>query len=983
MRSFNLWIPVLVGAITLVRPSGGVSPAHQGTHPADVILRAVRLIEGDSAEIAEDAWEARARGQTPDPEALLGLLTLASLRYDFSAEADLFDRLDRAAGSAALILAAGWLQMGESLAGRGEYQRADSAYSTALRTADRLGDDRISTWARLGLARIRYRLMGFGEARRLQREAELRIPSDDFYLQSRMRCARAASTDEIEEGAAMAEGAGIRRMQAACMHILANFFINRGETGRAARILVDVERIQREIGDRGGRAATLQWLGYNLRINNDLEAARLFLTEAVKDGVASHSEAPVAWAHLNLGQIRLMVGDVAGALAYADSAEVLLRGQGDQWGIATVQETRGLAATQAGQFQMAREALEESLRAYQTLGNGPGVIGANTGLFNLALAVGDLEEAARYLSDSRDVVEQFGMAGWERSLLFEEADLARAQGDLARAKGVVLEILNAPEHPRRLYGAKVRLAEIQALEGSVEEAEGTFRDALSRLDRWRREAALPELRRFAFQTVGRAIDPDLGVATIVSLLAASGREAEAFELAEAQRARDLLARLVRESVVEPVSIDSILANPPVDATREDSLPTWTPAIHASDLQESLPDEETALVEYFVGLGGEPTTAFVITSQSLDALRVTPIDSLAPFIGRFRLLAESGADIGPLASELGEALIRPVVDVIGAEITRIVIVPDGDLHRLPFDALQVQAGRSLIQDYQVSLAPSAAVAAHLWTRPAQINPPRILAFGDPAFSNVDEGSPPGSSLENTFARAGGLYRLPASGREARRVARYAAGSEVRLGDSANEDALKAEDLTSFRIIHLATHAVVSEGAVGATALALAPDANEDGFLVPGDLASLRLAADVVTLSACQTAGGVVVRGEGVLGLTAPLLQAGARSVLATTWRVEDRATMGILEGFYGGLADGLSAGEALRDAKVAAIERGSPPSEWAAFVLVGDPTVRVPLRRPQAPPVPLIWAAVLLVVTLVAYLTFRLMTGRPVVHLGDV
>jgi CHAT domain len=104
---------------------------------------------------------------------------------------------------------------------------------------------------------------------------------------------------------------------------------------------------------------------------------------------------------------------------------------------------------------------------------------------------------------------------------------------------------------------------------------------------------------------------------------------------------------------------------------------------------------------------------------------------------------------------------------------------------------------------------------------------------------------------------------------------------------------------------------------------------------------------VVLSACRTAGGVLVAGEGVQGLTAPLLQAGARSVVATRWRIADEHAIRMIEPFYDALATGLPVGDALRSAKLAALRRGAPTREWAAFTAVGDPLVRIPLRRPPS------------------------------------
>ena len=135
----------------------------------------------------------------------------------------------------------------------------------------------------------------------------------------------------------------------------------------------------------------------------------------------------------------------------------------------------------------------------------------------------------------------------------------------------------------------------------------------------------------------------------------------------------------------------------------------------------------------------------------------------------------------------------------------------------------------------------------------------------------------------------------------------------------------------------------------TALALTPGNGEDGFVTPGDLGRLRLTADLVVLSACRTAGGMVVDGEGMQGLTAPLLEAGARSVVATSWRVGDERIVPLVERFYAGLARGMPVLDALRSAKLAARRDGAPPAVWAAFTVVGDPFATVALRpfaRPE-------------------------------------
>jgi len=224
-----------------------------------------------------------------------------------------------------------------------------------------------------------------------------------------------------------------------------------------------------------------------------------------------------------------------------------------------------------------------------------------------------------------------------------------------------------------------------------------------------------------------------------------------------------------------------------------------------------------------------------------------------------------------------------------------------------------------------------VARHLWQRPARVGAARVLALADPDLSG------------GTGTTEGALPRLVASGREARAVARLASHAEVRLRRDASETWFRRTPLDQYSVLHLATHAVVDDRSITRTALMLSPGGGEDGLLVPGDLAALKLDADLVVLSACGTAGGVVVRGEGVLGLVAPLLEAGARSVVATQWRIADGPTVRLVEQFYQKLASGLRVSDALRQTKLEALRRKAPVSEWAAFVVVGDPAVVVSLR----------------------------------------
>jgi CHAT domain-containing protein len=274
-----------------------------------------------------------------------------------------------------------------------------------------------------------------------------------------------------------------------------------------------------------------------------------------------------------------------------------------------------------------------------------------------------------------------------------------------------------------------------------------------------------------------------------------------------------------------------------------------------------------------------------------------------------------------------------------------------------------------------MAPSASAAVDLWERPRAGGPLRALALGDAVAPSLEgsEASDPAAPYRATFKQAGGLPRLGATAAEARTVSEFAPGAEVRLRDAASEAWLKRTPLEGYRLVHLASHAAVSEQSMARTALALAPGDGEDGFVGADEIAHLRLSADLVVLSACRTAGGVIVGGEGIQGLTSALVKAGARAVLATEWQVGDRAAARFTERFYRALAKGETAAQALRSARLASIAQGASPDEWAAFVLVGDSEVRLPLRAPRREALPLIAAMAVLILT--AYGVMRSRRGR--------
>jgi CHAT domain-containing protein len=161
-------------------------------------------------------------------------------------------------------------------------------------------------------------------------------------------------------------------------------------------------------------------------------------------------------------------------------------------------------------------------------------------------------------------------------------------------------------------------------------------------------------------------------------------------------------------------------------------------------------------------------------------------------------------------------------------------------------------------------------------------------------------------------------------------------------AASSDTLRSLDLRDVRILHFATHALLDDRSLQRNLLALSPGRHDDGTLDPDALGALAINRALVVLSGCHTVGGIVLGAEGLRGLTAPLLEAGARAVVATQWAIGDQSTLPFIDRLYAHLAGGDDVATALRSAKKDAIRAHVRPAVWAAFTLVGDGTMRAPL-----------------------------------------
>jgi CHAT domain-containing protein len=354
------------------------------------------------------------------------------------------------------------------------------------------------------------------------------------------------------------------------------------------------------------------------------------------------------------------------------------------------------------------------------------------------------------------------------------------------------------------------------------------------------------------------------------------------------------------------------------------------------------------------IGQERSFLFVVQPAGTDSgLKVFPIplgeQALRRRVESFRnLLQRADSDRKVLlkqARELYDALLRPAEPRIAAA-RRLVISPDGPLHTLPFAAL-VRNGRWLAEQKPIHSVLSATVYAELKKsrrQGSEAAPAALAAFGDPLYPPLPPGRPATADPEvrAAFDRGLSLSSLPSTRDEVRSIASFYPEARTFLGAEATEERARSIG-KGTRYLHFACHGLLDERLPLNSALALTipehpGEGQENGLLQAWEIfESVRLDADLVTLSSCDSALGQEMGGEGLIGLTRAFQYAGARSVLAALWSVSDRSTADLMKRFYGHLRARKTKDEAMQAAQTELIRsrKFSHPYHWAAFQIFGD------------------------------------------------
>jgi CHAT domain-containing protein/tetratricopeptide (TPR) repeat protein len=819
----------------------------------------------------------------------------------FSQAYELFRAEEILGGAAAREL----MNLGALYSARGEYQRAIEYYEQALPALKSLGVPTQHGNILFNMAAIRHRQ---GELQKAQ--------------------------DELTVALALFRQAKYRYGEANSLRELAAIHDETGNTGKASELLNEALAITRGVSDRRSEAATLNRLAdLESKLGHD-ERALALNREALAINRAAGYKQGEAQTLESIAR-SLLKTDVNSALESALAAQALEKELKNSYGEATVLDIQARAWTKLGDDVRARSAFEQSLEYWR----------------------------------------KSGVRSAEASTLLALARLERDQGHLEAARDRIMPSLEALEWIRANTGgedARMRLAALHREYYDLAiDVEMQLHDSVKAFELSERAHArsLADLLAEARIDVREGVDPALLASErkIKELLdAKDDRLTRLLESAQKSAQAAILKRELDELVERYRVVETEIRS---KSPRYAAVTQPQPA-SVSEVQAHLTAADTVLIEFW--LGEERSFGWIVTKTGCRGFNL-PARAVIENLARrtYDALNERNQqrdqsiqqEEGSLktasqtfvrtSQELSRALLAPAGKAL--QVRRLWIVSDGALAYVPFSALPQPASTTpLVATHEVSMLPSASVLLAL-SRPLEGRPPAdatVAVFADPVFTANDErlgGHVAEVSGGTDVTRAAGeagltsLPRLHFSREEADAIAALAPARQVwkELNFDASRENVKNPELARYRVIHFATHGLLNSRHPELSGLVLSMvDKNgrpQDGFLRLHEIYDLKLNADLVVLSGCQTALGKEIRSEGLIGLTRGFMYAGSPQVVASLWGVRDRATAEFMRRFYEALLGRhLAPAAALRETQLSMLrdERWKDPYYWAAFTVQG-------------------------------------------------
>ena len=674
----------------------------------------------------------------------------------------------------------------------------------------------------------------------------------------------------------------------------------------------------------------------------------------------------------NVGALHEAAGDLRAAQEHYRQALALQREGADRLGEALTLAGIGGAHAAAGEHRQAAERFAEALALHRAVRNPAGEAQALYELARAARALGELDAARARVEEALKI------------------------GDTLREKVAGHEL--RASYFTTVHQQYEFYVEVQMRLHAARPSEGFDRAAFEAAERGRARSLLEALAE-GRKDIRRGVDAELLGRERELQRQLHAKAERRVQLAAAKAAPEELALVERElndlAARYQETQGQIRASSPHYAALVRPAP-----LTLAEIQRKVLDADTVLLEY--ALGEERSHVWAVTPDSVKSFALPPRAEVEAAARRvYELLTARNrrvkgeawpqtqarlrreeAEYEEASAALGRMLLAPVARELGRK--RIAVVADGALQYVPFAALpdpngsesqaptpepEVGTGNSssgsglsftpLIVGHEVVSLPSASVLALLRDelRGRAPAPKAVAVLADPVFEKDDERlTTPRARPRAAAATRGGpqgfegpgdggeLARLPFSRREAEAImASVPAGEGLLATDfRASRATATGPELSRYRVVHFATHGLLDSEhpELSGVVLSLFDEAGrrQDGFLQLHEVYNLNLPAELVVLSACQTALGKEVRGEGLIGLTRGFMYAGSPRVVASLWKVDDAATAELMGEFYRAmLREGLRPAEALRAAQVGMWRRPQrrSPYYWAAFTLQGE------------------------------------------------
>ena len=708
--------------------------------------------------------------------------------------------------------------------------------------------------------------------------------------------------------------------------------------------------------DKEGIAITLGNIGVLHRKQGEYAQALDYYRRGLAVSEAIHDKVGIAQMVNNIGTVHLQQGEYVQALDFYRRSLAMREESGDKHGTSHTMMAIGVIHTAQGNYAQALEYYQKSLAIKEAIGD-------RNGVANVLFHIGTYHRKQGHDSQALDFAER-------------AAALARETGDRAILwsarvnAGLAHRALNQADQARTAFEEAISV--IEAMRGQVAGGEQSqqrfFEDKLSpyhaMVDLLVARNNPTEALIFTERSKARALLDLLhgGRVNIVKAMTAREQEQERALRGElislntqvtraGQQDKPDQARLgelnsLREKArlnYEAFQTSLYAAHPELRVQRGEAQ-----VLKAEEISALAPDAGTALLEYVVT--EDVTYLFTVARAAGGAaaeVRVSTLPikraELARQVEDFRRQL-AARDLGFRASavKLHDLLLKPAAAQLRGK-TNLVIAPDDTLWDLPFQALLTGANRFLIEEAAVAYAPSLTVLREVTRRrkeSADTSAATLLALGNPLLGRET------ARRAAPALRDGKLDPLPETEQEVKalKLLYGMSRSKVYVGAEAREDRVKSE-AGQASILHLATHGVLNNASPMYSHLAFAEGgADEDGLLEAWELMQLDLKADLVVLSACETARGRVGAGEGMIGLSWAMFIAGVPSIVVSQWKVESAGTRDLMVNFHRALIAPPAAGrekpaksEALRQAALKLLKNPetSHPFYWAGFVLVGD------------------------------------------------